>query len=77
MSVGAVVVLGLVNMLRSTARTDPLTGLANRRMWDERFEEEMERSARSGTALSVVMVDLDGFKAVNDAGGGTTRREIA
>ncbi len=66
--VGAVVV-GLVSVLRSTARTDPLTGLANRRMWDERLEEEMERSVRSGTALSVVMVDLDGFKAVNDAGG--------
>ncbi len=65
---GAVVV-GLVSVLRSIAREDPLTGLPNRRMWDERFEEEMERSARSGTALSVVMVDLDGFKAVNDAGG--------
>ena len=63
------VVLGLVRMLRSTARVDPLTGLANRRMWDERLEEEMERSARSGAALSVVMADLDAFKAVNDAGG--------
>ena len=65
---GAVVV-GLVSVLRNAARTDPLTGLANRRMWDERFEEEMERSARSGTALSVVMADIDGLKAVNDAGG--------
>ena len=63
---GAVVV-GLVSVLRNTAREDPLTGLANRRMWDERLEEEMERSARGGTALSVVMLDLDGFKAVNDA----------
>ncbi len=63
------VVVGLVSVLRSTAREDPLTGLANRRMWDERFEEELERSARSGAALSVVMADLDGFKAVNDAGG--------
>ncbi len=63
------VVLGLVSVLRSTARTDPLTGVANRRMWDERLEEEMERSARSGAALSVVVLDLDGFKAVNDAGG--------
>ena len=65
---GAVVV-GLVSVLRATAREDALTGLANRRMWDERLEEEMERSLRGGTALSVVMVDLDGFKAVNDAGG--------
>ncbi|MDA8291222.1 MAG: GGDEF domain-containing protein [Actinomycetota bacterium] len=68
-SVGGLVVLGLTSMLRATARTDPLTGLANRRMWDERVEEEMGRSVRSGTALSVVMVDLDGFKAINDAGG--------
>ena len=68
-SVGGWVVLGLTSVLRATAREDPLTGLANRRMWDERLEEEMERSVRSGTALSVVMVDLDGFKAVNDAGG--------
>ena len=67
-ALGAVVV-GLVSVLRANAREDVLTGLANRRMWDERLEEEMERSVRSGTALSVVMVDLDGFKAVNDAGG--------
>ncbi|MDA8062574.1 MAG: GGDEF domain-containing protein [Actinomycetota bacterium] len=65
----SVIVVGLVSALRSTAREDPLTGLANRRMWDERFEEEMERSARSDTALSVLVADLDGFKAVNDAGG--------
>ena len=65
---GAVVV-GLVSVLRSTAREDSLTGLANRRMWDERLDAELERAARSGTALSVVMVDLDSFKAVNDAGG--------
>jgi GGDEF domain-containing protein len=65
---GAVVV-GLVSVLRSAAREDPLTGLANRRMWDERFEDEMERAMRSGTALSVVMADLDGFKAINDAHG--------
>ena len=63
------VVLGLVSVLRVAAREDPLTGLANRRMWDERLEEELERSRRSDAALSVVMVDLDGFKAVNDAGG--------
>ncbi len=66
--IGAVVV-GLVGVLRATAREDALTGLANRRMWDERLEQELERAGRSGTALSVVTVDLDGFKAVNDAGG--------
>jgi diguanylate cyclase (GGDEF)-like protein len=64
-----VVVLSLVGALRSTARGDPLTGLANRRSWDERLEQELDRSARSSKALSVVVADLDGFKAVNDTAG--------
>lgn len=64
-----VVVLGLVSVLRVTAREDALTGLANRRLWDERLEEELERSRRSGAPLSVIAIDLDGFKAVNDAAG--------
>ena len=66
--IGAVV-LGLVSVLRTVAREDPLTGLANRRLWDERLEEELERSRRTGTALSVALADLDSFKAVNDARG--------
>ncbi len=66
--VGAVVI-GLVSVLRLAATADPLTGLANRRAWDERLDEEMERSRRTGTALSVVLIDLDGFKDVNDRDG--------
>ncbi|MST31474.1 diguanylate cyclase [Acidimicrobiaceae bacterium USS-CC1] len=65
---GAVLV-GLVGVLRNIAREDPLTGLANRRSWDEQLQTELERSARSGSALSVVVLDLDGFKAVNDVHG--------
>ena len=34
--------------------------------WDERFTEELDRSRRKGASLSVVMIDIDGFKAVND-----------
>lgn len=68
-SVAGAVVFGLTRVLRSSARTDALTGLANRHMWDERLDAEIERSSRSGAALSVVMIDLDGFKAVNDSGG--------
>ena len=68
-AVATVVVIGLVGVLRVAAREDPLTGLANRRSWDERFDEEMERSRRTGCALSVAMFDLDGFKAINDASG--------
>jgi diguanylate cyclase (GGDEF)-like protein len=51
------------------SRTDSLTGLANRRELESRLEEERLRSARSGLPFSVVMMDLDGFKAVNDAHG--------
>ncbi len=60
------VVLGLVSVLRVAAQEDPLTGLPNRRSWDERLGEELERARRAGTALSVAMADLDGFKQVND-----------
>lgn len=68
-AVAAAVVVGLMSLLRSAAREDPLTGLPNRRAWDERLEEEMVRSRRGGQALSVAMIDLDGFKAVNDRSG--------
>ena len=64
-----VVMVGLVSVLHGVAREDPLTGLANRRAWDERLDAEIERAQRSGEVLSVVVVDLDGFKAVNDARG--------
>lgn len=68
-AVAAAAVFGLTSVLRDTAQTDHLTGLANRRKWDERFEEEMARAVRGGSVLSVVMIDLDDFKVVNDAGG--------
>ena len=71
-AVAAAVVFGLVSVLRAAAREDPLTGLANRRSWDERFEDELERSRRTGVALSVATFDLNGFKAINDASGHDT-----
>jgi diguanylate cyclase (GGDEF)-like protein len=55
--------------LAGQARTDPLTGLANRRMWDERLELERERCRRSGTPLTVAVLDLDYFKRYNDTRG--------
>lgn len=51
------------------ARTDPLTGLANRRGWDERLAHELARARRSGESLSIGLMDLDGFKAFNDSHG--------
>ncbi len=71
-AVAAAVVSGLVGVLRVAAREDPLTGLANRRSWDERVEDELERSRRTGVAVSVAMFDLDDFKAINDTSGHAT-----
>lgn len=52
--------------LRHAAYHDPLTGLANRRMLTERVRRDLDRVARQGGAVGLVVVDLDGFKAVND-----------
>ena len=51
------------------ALSDTLTGLPNRRALDERLEEEITRSNRSGRSFSVIMMDLDNFKAINDSYG--------
>jgi diguanylate cyclase (GGDEF)-like protein len=56
----------LVATLDDAARTDPLTGLLNRRAFEELFEAELDRVERSEGRLSVVLGDLDGFKGVND-----------
>jgi diguanylate cyclase (GGDEF)-like protein len=60
---------GLVARLTETARTDALTGLLNRRGFDESFDAELERARRSGQPLGVVLLDLDHFKGVNDSFG--------
>jgi diguanylate cyclase (GGDEF)-like protein len=53
----------------SEALIDPLTGLANRRAFDRRLEEEWKRSERYDRPLGLVMIDLDGFKQINDTRG--------
>ncbi len=53
----------------SEAETDPLTGLLNRRGWERWLAREEERFRRFGDPASVVMMDLDGLKAVNDTEG--------
>jgi diguanylate cyclase (GGDEF)-like protein len=51
------------------AVTDSLTGLLNRRGLEDRLGEELARCQRAGHELSLVMIDCDGLKAVNDSGG--------
>jgi diguanylate cyclase (GGDEF)-like protein len=52
--------------LEQQSVTDALTGLKNRRFFDERLPEEFRRAQRYGDNLSLVMIDLDHFKEVND-----------
>lgn len=52
--------------LERLARTDSLTGLLNRQRLMERLEKEVERSTRYGRPLSLMIMDLDHFKEVND-----------
>ncbi len=53
-------------MLSEQAIQDGLTGLADHRRFDEQIEREFKRAARSGQPVSLVVIDLDHFKAYND-----------
>jgi diguanylate cyclase (GGDEF)-like protein len=59
----------LLGRLEIAARTDDLTGLLNRRAWDEELGRELARADRSGAALCVAITDLDRFKLYNDTHG--------
>lgn len=67
--------------LELLSRQDPLTGLANRRDFDQRLAMEIERSQRQGLPLAAAMLDLDHFKLVNDrcghAVGDAVLRQVA
>jgi len=52
--------------MRQLALTDMLTGLPNRRQGEERLRAELQRAERYGRVFSVLMVDIDHFKALND-----------
>ncbi len=51
------------------ARSDPLTGLPNRRALDEQLPQDMARSQRRGSSLCLAIIDIDHFKAYNDGQG--------
>jgi diguanylate cyclase (GGDEF)-like protein len=65
----AVEISRLVSRLEGLARTDPLTGAPNRRVWEEELPRELERARRMGTGVCVAMIDLDNFKSYNDSFG--------
>lgn len=70
------------DLLRELAFIDGLTGVANRRQFDERLAIEWARAQRLGACLSLMMIDVDHFKAYNDhyghqAGDGALRRVAA
>lgn len=61
--------LSLNQELQEISRIDGLSGLFNRRYWDELFQLEYKRIVRSSAASTVIMLDIDHFKAVNDTHG--------
>lgn len=70
---GGLIIAALVTRVRcdhraldKLARYDGLTGLANRRVFEAAIEAECARARRSRVALSIVYLDIDGFKAIND-----------
>lgn len=71
-----------LEVYRAMAYRDPLTGLWNRRYFEDRLQEELSRTRRAGPQrrLSVMAIDLDDFKSVNDlhghAGGDSALREV-
>lgn len=61
-----IVEMALFEKTLQSALTDPLTGLSNRRNFHTSLEREVARSGRHGLVFSVLLLDLDGFKQVND-----------
>jgi diguanylate cyclase (GGDEF)-like protein/PAS domain S-box-containing protein len=62
--------------LRRSANTDSLTGIANRAAFDRALDAAMTRSHADGTPLLLALVDLDGFKAINDTLGHTAGDDV-
>jgi diguanylate cyclase (GGDEF)-like protein len=64
----AALVAGAIRLHRLSI-TDPLTGAANRRQFDDAIDVEWRRAARTQTPLTLMMIDIDHFKAFNDTRG--------
>jgi diguanylate cyclase (GGDEF)-like protein len=59
----------LYKEMRELAARDKLTNLYNRRLFEEQFDAAVARAQRNGEQLSLLVVDLDGLKRINDLGG--------
>ncbi len=66
----------LLRELRHLSVTDPLTGLGNRRALDDSLQHEVARARRHGSELSLILLDLDRFKRINDTLGHATGDEV-
>jgi diguanylate cyclase (GGDEF)-like protein len=66
----------LLQQVQRMADTDALTGIANRRTFQSLLEREVSRAARNGEQVTLVMIDLDHFKAINDTHGHQTGDEV-
>ncbi len=75
-AVAAACVGWLSVQLRRNATLDALTGLANTAAWRETLRSEIERSERTGAPFTVVFIDVDGLKSVNDRGGHAAGDEL-
>jgi len=64
------------NELRSLAQYDPLTGLPNRRRYEERLQDAIARAERNGQGLALMFLDIDRFKAINDGHGHKTGDQV-
>lgn len=67
--------IGEREQLAQLSQIDPLTGLPNRRQFDEALRRELTRARRSGQGLALLMIDIDHFKLLNDTLGHRTGDE--
>lgn len=67
---------GRVSELEKMAATDELTQLFNHRAFEQHLAHEMERTRRTGSAMALIMLDLDHFKQVNDVHGHPVGNEV-